>query len=203
MSYNPSVPLSTQSPGLFPAQGQANFGRLKTIISGDHVFNDSVAADDGVHNQCTFTATTDDPVSVPAGTISRLYSKVYNGNGELFLFNGATATQLTPYSDLLPIRNYGSQSVANGASFTIPNLTYDFSGSGTVFINSGGTIYLKYYSITRVGTTSSRIEIVTSGSGGSVSRPSLSFTAGGVLQVVNNDSATRTLQWSLVINRII
>jgi hypothetical protein len=49
MAYDNVIPVATQSPGVFPAQSQENFTRLKTIIDADHQFNDAVASNDGYH----------------------------------------------------------------------------------------------------------------------------------------------------------
>ena len=49
MAYNTNVPNASQSPGLFPAQANTNFSRLKTIMGANHKFNDSAAVDDGYH----------------------------------------------------------------------------------------------------------------------------------------------------------
>lgn len=49
MTYDQGVPNAAQAPSLFPAQANANFTRMKTLIGADHKFNDTVAADDGYH----------------------------------------------------------------------------------------------------------------------------------------------------------
>lgn len=60
MTYNTNVPNSAQSPALFPAQGSANFTRLKTLISANHKFNDTAAVDDGQHQNVQML-----PIAVP------------------------------------------------------------------------------------------------------------------------------------------
>ncbi len=79
MSYS-IVPVATQSPGLFPAQGQTNFTRLKAIIDRDLNFTDSSTATQGCHKQVTFLPRLDPsepPTSsdIPPGAISMIYSK--------------------------------------------------------------------------------------------------------------------------------
>ena len=49
MTFSTNVPAASDSPGLFPAQAQTNWGRLKTIIDANHQFNDTAAANDGYH----------------------------------------------------------------------------------------------------------------------------------------------------------
>lgn len=89
MSYNNNVPNASQSPGLFPTQGSTNFTRLKTVFNSEHVFNDTAAADDGVHRQMT-TVDRSDPSSLPAGTNFIYYSnanqgKMYDGTDTSFI----------------------------------------------------------------------------------------------------------------------
>jgi hypothetical protein len=51
MTFDPGIPVKTQSPGLFPDQMHADLNRLKTIIEADHVFNTTAQVNDGVHKQ--------------------------------------------------------------------------------------------------------------------------------------------------------
>lgn len=93
MTYNTNVPNASQSPGLFPAQANTNFSRLKVIIQGDHVFNDTAAATDGLHSQVTLINRTD-PSSVPAGANSILYGKVASdGINDFWFYNSTVARQ--------------------------------------------------------------------------------------------------------------
>ena len=41
MTFDPAVPLATQSPALFPAQNQANMSVLNANIGRDHQFNNT------------------------------------------------------------------------------------------------------------------------------------------------------------------
>lgn len=72
MTFNPAVPLNSDSPSLFPAQNQTNMGRLQTLLGADHQFNLSAAADDGYHNVIHLTQ------QAPSGALAatgRMYSK--------------------------------------------------------------------------------------------------------------------------------
>jgi len=51
MTFDPGIPVKTQSPGLFPDQMHADLNRLKTMIETDHVFNNTAQANDGIHKQ--------------------------------------------------------------------------------------------------------------------------------------------------------
>lgn len=93
MTYNPSIPNAAQSPGLFPAQAQTNFGRLQTIINADHVFNTTSAATDGIHKQVTMLNRSS-PGSLPAGN-GILYSRNIAGTSQLFWYNGSAQRPLT------------------------------------------------------------------------------------------------------------
>lgn len=96
MSFNTIVPNGAQSPGIFPAQNNANFTRLQKIISGDHQFNNSVAANDGCHKQATYINKPTDqlPVtSLPTGTNLMSFAKTtFDTVPDLWLFDG-TNTQ--------------------------------------------------------------------------------------------------------------
>lgn len=96
MTFDPNVPNSSQSPGLFPAQNATNMARLKTIINADHVFNDTGQATDGFHKQCTMIVRTQ-PGSLPTGANSILYSWLdSNGQTQLRFYNGTDDFQITP-----------------------------------------------------------------------------------------------------------
>ncbi len=113
MTYNPSVPNAAQSPGLFPAQNNTNFTRLKTIINADHVFNDTAAADDGVHRQMTMVARTT-PVALPAGTNAIAYTKIDGlGRAQLRYYNGVTDVAITPPVIMAAVNFNGTGAVGN------------------------------------------------------------------------------------------
>jgi hypothetical protein len=96
MSFNPSVPLVTDSPSIFPTQNQTNMGRLQTILGVDHQFNLSAAANDGYHNLIHMQI----PGTLPSGAVSgygRLYTNTSNGLIQLFYMDdGGNQYQLTP-----------------------------------------------------------------------------------------------------------
>ena len=95
MTFDTTVPNAGQSPGLFPAQNNTNYARLKTIINADHVFNDTSQSTDGFHRQATMIARAI-PVSIPAGANSILYTWIDgNGQAQLRFYNGSTNFQIT------------------------------------------------------------------------------------------------------------
>ncbi len=77
MTFDPAVPLATQSPALFPAQNQANMSVLNANIGRDHQFNNTPNAipptdDTGYHNLIHMT------IQAPSGVLAstgRLYAK--------------------------------------------------------------------------------------------------------------------------------
>ena len=194
MTFNIVAPNAGQSPGIFPAQNNTNFDRLKTLINAEHVFNDTAAANDGVHKQMTMVARAD-PVSLPAGTNGILYNKVVGSNGEMFYYNGTTIIQLTPYDQVLPIRVAGSQSLAGGASVTIFNPTYNWAGTGWAILQDR----FKFYNLIR---NFSDVDAHLLDSNGSSSIPTLQFS-GAALQAKNNSGSTQIISWSLIVNRIV
>lgn len=94
MTFNAAIPLNSDSPGVFPAQSQTNFGRLQTIISADHQFNLSAAANDGYHTLVRLIP------QAPSGALTgfgRVYSKSVSGIVQLFYMDDAgTEYQITP-----------------------------------------------------------------------------------------------------------
>jgi len=94
MTFDPNRPNSGQSPGVFPAQNQTNWSRLKAIINADHNFLDSAADAQGAHNQTTYIDRAD-PASLLAGTDSIEYGKTAtDGTSELWFYDGNNARQL-------------------------------------------------------------------------------------------------------------
>lgn len=97
--YDPSIPLNSDSPSVFPAQSQANFSRLQTLLGADHQFNLSATADDGYHNLVHMTQ------QAPAGALAgagRLYVKTSAGQINLFYMDDAGVEyQISPTT---PIR---------------------------------------------------------------------------------------------------
>ena len=136
MTFDINVPNSGQSPGIFPAQNNTNFSRLQAIISGDHVFNNTAQADDGVHKQVTLVAR-GDPVSLPSGTNGIFYNKLVSSVSQLFYYNGTTVQQITPGSG--GGGGGGGTNVITG-TVTLNSVTY--STISALPANVHGTIYL-------------------------------------------------------------
>lgn len=86
MTFNPSVPLNSDSPSIFPAQNQTNMSRLQILLGADHQFNLTAAADDGYHNLIHLTQ------QAPAGVLAatgRAYVKSTGGLIQLFYMDDA------------------------------------------------------------------------------------------------------------------
>lgn len=94
MTFNPLIPLPSDSPGIFPAQNQANMTRLQTLLGADHQFNLTAAADDGYHNLIHMTQ------QAPSGALAatgRLYVKSAGSFIQLFYMDEAGREyQVTP-----------------------------------------------------------------------------------------------------------
>ncbi len=101
MTFNANVPNAGQSPGLFPPQNNQNFTNLKNLINRDHIFNDTLVANDnsGTHRQVTLTARAT-PGSLPTGTNGIFYSKLVSSLGELFWYDGTSEIQISTYTVL-------------------------------------------------------------------------------------------------------
>ncbi len=99
MTFDPNIPNAGQSPGLFPAQSNTNYARLKTIINAEHVFNDTASASDGIHRQVTFINRST-PGSTGAGN-AILYTRSTSGATQLFFYNGVNVQQITPFAQIV------------------------------------------------------------------------------------------------------
>jgi hypothetical protein len=195
MPFDAAVPLNSDSPAIFPAQNQTNMSRLQTIISADHQFNLSAAANDGYHNLIHLTQ------QAPSGALAatgRVYAKSTGGLVQLFYMDDAgTEYQITPDYVNSPIKVSGSASIAAGASQTILSVAYDFTGFGVALID--GTSVQRTYNFNRSGAATDINEL--DSNAGVVSRPTLQFS-GTDLTVKNNSGSAQTVVWSLMINRL-
>lgn len=110
MTYNPLVPLNSNSPAIFPAQNQANFTRLQTLLGADHQFNLSAAPNDGYHNLIHMTQ------QAPTGALAatgRLYVKSAGSFIQLFYMDdNGRQYQVTP--GIIAAVNFTSTGI-NGA----------------------------------------------------------------------------------------
>lgn len=99
MTFNPAIPLASDSPAIFPAQSQVNYSRLQTIVAADHQFNLTAAANDGYHNIIHMTQQS------PSGALAatgRSYAKVSGGQvNQFYMDDAGTEYQITP---TMPIR---------------------------------------------------------------------------------------------------
>lgn len=196
MSYNASIPVATTSPATFPALCQTNWARLQTIVGADHQFNLAPdAASDGYHNLVHMRIPSAIPV-VGIASLGQLFVNTASGQVNLFYMDDAgTSYQLTPQYAATPIKIAGTQSLASGASISILNPSYDYTGYATVYIN--GTSTNAVYSIMKSGSSADRSRLYESSS----SAPDLSYTLADL--IVRNDSgSTQTIVWSLIINRL-
>ena len=125
MTFDPNVPNASQSPGLFPAQMNANLTRLKTIILGDHVFNDTAQPDDGTHKQVTLVARVD-PVSLPAGTNGILYGKIAGSTAKVFYYDGARVFKM---AQVLAAVTFNQAGTIQGNSFGVASVVSSGGGS--------------------------------------------------------------------------
>lgn len=136
MTFDPNIPLASNEPGIFPAQSQTNFGRLQTLISADHQFNNSIAPNDGYHNLIHMTPQA--PTEILSG-IGRTYVRIVDGLTQLFYMDDAnTEYQITP-NPLMIIKDtalVGSLSIVN----IFPNPGYDYTGDVTAYVN-GSSVY--------------------------------------------------------------
>lgn len=199
MSYNNLIPQAADSPGIFPAQSQVNFTRLKTIIDADHQFNDSPASNDGYHNLIHMIPAS--PTGALAG-IGRLYVKITSGVTQLFYRDDSgTEYQITPQYLVSPQKITGTGVVpaatpgpTPGELLIFPTPTYDYTGILTIYINN--TSSTTSYAIMRSGANASSSII----SAATIGLISAAYT-GTDLKIFNLSGGAQTMVWSLMINR--
>lgn len=145
MTFSTNVPNAAFSPGLFPAENNTNFTRLKAIISGDHVFNDTAAENDGIHNQVTLV-NRDSPSALVAGANSMFYGRTATDNvNELWFYDNVSARQLN-WRELSGIVTITSSSTYV-TILSIPNAAYGYiyltkgvMAQGGTFVSNGGVV---------------------------------------------------------------
>lgn len=106
MPYQTNIPNAGQSPGLFPAQSNDNFTRLKTMISANHKFNDSAAADDGYHQNIKML-----PVSVPGNdsSVGQSFVNTADASNQLWFKDAINRVfQITPTIPIYAAVNFTS-----------------------------------------------------------------------------------------------
>lgn len=199
MTFNNLIPQAADSPGIFPAQSQVNFTRLKTIIDADHQFNDTAATNDGYHNLIHMIPQA--PTGALAG-IGRLYPKISSGVVQLFYMDDSgTEYQITPQYITSPIRITGTGVLpavtpgpTPGSLLIFPTPAYDYAGVLNIYINS--TSQTSCWSIMRSGGSASASQM----SASSINGIGVAYT-GTNLFLLNLTGATPTMVWSLMINR--
>lgn len=194
MTFSISVPNATQSPGLFPAQNNTNFQRLKEIINNDHNFLDTAGAAQGIHRQTTLINR-----SAPGGLTAGngiLYSALdSNSLSQLNWYNGVSNRQITPGV----ISVSASASLINGASTTIladPGYAYQAWLFANIDGSSGNPVLASAVHFSNNANTV--IQITTVGNAGPFS---FSYV-GNDLKVTNGSGVVNTIIWTIMVNRL-
>ncbi len=134
MTFNPSIPLNSDSPSIFPAQNQTNMSRLQTLLGADHQFNLTAAANDGYHNLIHKT------VQAPTGalpTTGRSYVKMVSGRIHDFYMDDTGAEyQITPTMPIRAAVNFNGTGAVGvqviRSQFNVASVTKVSSGVYTV-----------------------------------------------------------------------
>jgi hypothetical protein len=144
MAYQTNVPNSSQSPGLFPGQGNDNFTRLKTLFGANHKFNDSAATDDGYHQNIKML-----PISVPGndGTVGQGFVNSSDATNQLSFKDGLNNVyQVTP---CLPLRAWvifdPSGTVLNSGNAKFNVTSINVVGTGLFKINFTSAFPSRFY----------------------------------------------------------
>ena len=129
MTFNPSVPLNSDSPSIFPAQNQTNMSRLQTIIGADHQLNLTAAANDGYHNIVHLTQ------QAPAGVLAatgRFFAKSSASRIHAFYMDDTGAEyQMSPTMPIRAAVNF-SESGSRRSFYNVSSVTKNGDGDYTV-----------------------------------------------------------------------
>lgn len=218
MTFNSTVPLATQSPGLFPPQNKANFDRIKANVDAEHNFLDTdpggLANPQGYHRKVSFLSISNVPLdgsgnpNTLQGSIGILFAKSgfpVAGQSQLFFYNGATTVQITPTAVTFPDPGGGVVKQFNGVpanSNTTKVLdgtvyVYDYAGSGWAYIANSTPLVGTYTSINKSG--ANRTHTLDTFPSSSLA-PRLSFV-GNNLVITNPTSSVINVRVSLQLNR--
>jgi hypothetical protein len=192
MTFDPNVPLISDSPAIFPAQNQTNMAVLEANIARDHQFNNTPNTfpptdNTGYHNLVHLTPQA--PTGVLAG-IGRLYSKTVSALTQLFYMDsGGNEYQITPFSNG-PTVVTGSVTLApnttSGTIFTVPS-----KSQGTIFLKVQGQDSLIQYSLFYTTTSALLAPQISISGQTSPYSPSVSYNSRN-LTITNNSPTTPT-----------
>lgn len=134
MTFNPSVPLNSDSPSIFPAQNQTNMSRIYTIIDKDHQFNLATATNDGYHKIIHMT------IQAPSGGVSatgQSYAKTSAGRvHQFYMDDTGDEYQISPTMPIRASVNFdgtgavGVQTIRS--QFNVASVTKTGTGAYTV-----------------------------------------------------------------------
>lgn len=202
MTFTIIAPNANQSPGLFPAQNNTNFQRLKDIINAEHNFTDSTATNQGVHKQVSYINRSD-PAALP-GINSILYAKADSlGASQLWFYNGANRYQLTPPNVVAPYKIVSTNLLISGTSVAVYNDPgFDYAGVAQIISTPSS---FSYYYIVKINSVASvtRIAFSPTSPGPSNAAPTLSYT--GLNLIANNNFVgppDEVFVTSLILNRL-
>lgn len=198
MTFSITVPNAAQSPGLFPAQNNTNFSRLKDIINNDHNFTNSAAAAQGIHKQATFINR-----AAPAGALAAgngiLFASQIDGTSQLSWYNGVKTYQLTPVN-AGPIAIVGSVSVTAGSTSPVLITTTGKNYFATMFSQYSNNNSATYEAIFQYGSPpGSSAQKVNMETFGGSERPNSNVSLNSI-RVRNNDTVDRTILYYLWIS---
>lgn len=166
MTWSASIPNASQSPGLFPAQAQDNWGRLQAIITADHLFSTSTSSDEGYHkvvhwiNQADPTYMNGVGMTYAKDALQKINS-VDQTAPQLFNRTSDGTTNRENPITCVPIRAYvvfDGTVAGSGAtqtirsSYNVDSVTRSGSGDGRYIVNfTAGTIPSDTYAMSITG----------------------------------------------------
>lgn len=150
MTWDPSKPDASESPGLFPTQGQGNWARLEDLFEADHVFNSTASTNDGWHKVMRWVKQNPAPSANATAASTYAFDTTYKRSGAdvtaphlYHLPPTGTDTNIFPMS-VAPIRAYvnfdGTNTSGSGAvqtirsSFNVVQVTRSGTSTGTYIV---------------------------------------------------------------------
>lgn len=193
MTFNVNVPNQSQSPGLFPAQNNTNFNRIKLNIDSNHFFLDTAGATQGYHKKVSLINLSATPVGLDSAS-AILYSLTDGSASQLHYYNGGADYQLTPPDQVSPIRFVTAIPLAANQTLDA-YAAQPFLWAGTAWGITQNTNHYVLYNIIRSGTN----EIHATDT---FNQDVSLFFVGDVLRVQNLKNFPLTAVVSLIINRL-
>lgn len=200
MTFNPAIPLNSDSPSIFPGQSQTNYGRVQTLLGADHQFNLTAAANDGYHNLVHLTQQA--PSGVLAAT-GRFYAKSSASRIHAFYMDDqGSEYQMTPSMPIRAAVNFDGTSGVGiqtmRSQFNVASVTKTSTGNYTIAFTTAMPDANYIVQITGMRDDSSKVTIASVRGSGTYSN-SVTTTSVKVIFFGQNTGTTDVLMGNVTI----